>query len=84
MHFHNSGELYFGDEAYGNEVIHKTLGGVGGGYLTIVSRHVDIDGLIAANGLAPDSRFDQGAGTQIPSSYIFIVIHNFITDIYKV
>jgi hypothetical protein len=41
---------------------HKTLGGVGGGYLTVNSRHVDIDGLIAANGLAPDSRFDQGAG----------------------
>ncbi|KAL4226615.1 hypothetical protein ACF0H5_014598 [Mactra antiquata] len=56
------GDLYFGDEEFGNTVIYKTLGGSGGGYLTVNSRHVDIDGLVAANGLDPDSRFDQGAG----------------------
>lgn len=56
------GELYFGDKAYGNDVVFKTIGGAGGGALIINSRHVDIDGLIAANGNAPDSRFPTGSG----------------------
>ena len=56
------GDLYFGDNAHSNDVVYKTIGGAGGGALVINSRHVDIDGLIAANGNAPDSRFDTGSG----------------------
>ena len=43
-------------------MIYKTLGGAGGGAVSINSRHVDIDGLIAANGESPDARFDRGSG----------------------
>ena len=41
------------------------LGGAGGGLLYLHSRHVDIDGEVSANGLAPDSRHDTGAGELI-------------------
>lgn len=54
--------MYFGDEPYGNTVVYKTIGGAGGGAVKINSKHVDIDGLIAANGEAPDDRFDTGSG----------------------
>ena len=37
-------------------------GGAGGGKLHLQSRHVDIDGRIFANGMAPDSRADMAAG----------------------
>ena len=43
-------------------MVRKGLGGAGGGRLEVYSRHVDIDGLIAANGMNPDSRSDRGAG----------------------
>ncbi|WAR26294.1 hypothetical protein MAR_011998 [Mya arenaria] len=58
----SAGDLYYGDHPHGNKMIYKTLGGAGGGYLVIESRHVDIDGLVAANGNAPDTRFDRGSG----------------------
>ncbi|KAH3816401.1 hypothetical protein DPMN_117917 [Dreissena polymorpha] len=67
------GELYLGDKEHGNQMIYKTLGGAGGGYLIVNSRHVDIDGLIAANGMPPDERFDRGSG----DSYLLV------TCIYK-
>ena len=38
------------------------FGGAGGGKLHLQSRHVDIDGRIFANGMAPDSRADMAAG----------------------
>jgi hypothetical protein len=57
-----TGELYFGDNVYGNTVVRKGLGGAGGGKLEVRSRHVDIDGLVAANGMNPDTRSDRGAG----------------------
>ena len=57
-----TGQLYFGDEAYGNRIVPKGLGGAGGGLLYLNSRHIDIDGHVSASGLDPDSRFDTGAG----------------------
>jgi hypothetical protein len=42
--------------------VYETIGGAGGGAFSLISRHVDIDGLISANGNAPDDRFDTGAG----------------------
>ncbi|XP_060557569.1 uncharacterized protein LOC132717977, partial [Ruditapes philippinarum] len=61
-HGYHFGELYFGDNVYGNTVVRKGLGGPGGGKLEVRSRHVDIDGLVAANGMNPDARSDRGAG----------------------
>jgi len=63
QYFSVVGDLYFGDHPHGNQMLYKTLGGAGGGYLVIVSRHVDIDGVVSANGMAPDTRFDRGSGT---------------------
>ena len=57
--------MYFGDNEFGNQIVPMGLGGAGGGLLYLHSRHVDIDGEVSANGLAPDSRHDTGAGEWI-------------------
>ena len=56
------GKLYFGDNIYGNRLVPLGYGGAGGGKFHLQSRHVDIDGRIFANGMAPDSRADMAAG----------------------
>ena len=57
-----TGRLYFGDNKYGNRPVPMGTGGAGGGRLTLNSRHVDVDGYITVSGLAPDARFNSGAG----------------------
>ncbi|XP_077861759.1 uncharacterized protein LOC144342564 [Saccoglossus kowalevskii] len=46
------GELYFGDEPFGNRVVRLGLGGSGGGALKITTRHMVLDGSITADGKA--------------------------------
>ena len=59
---YSTDDLYFGDNAYGNNPILEYAGGAGGGALSIESTHIDIDGTISVDGLPPDSRFDAGSG----------------------
>ena len=65
MNLLSIGQLYFGDNQFGNQVVPMGLGGAGGGLLYLHSRHVDIDGEVSANGLSPDSRHGAGAGELI-------------------
>ena len=70
--FFSIGDLYFGDNQFGNQIVPMGLGGAGGGLLYLHSRHVDIDGEVSANGLAPDSRHDTGAGELILNLCILV------------
>ncbi|XP_070535283.1 uncharacterized protein [Ptychodera flava] len=56
------GELYFGDEWYGNRVLRRGLGGAGGGSLKIITRHMLLDGTITADGETPSSTHAQKSG----------------------
>ena len=45
-----------------NDLVYEGMGGTGGGSVHIVSRHVDIDGAVTANGEPADATHGLAAG----------------------
>ena len=57
-----SDSLYFGDDSHRNTIVRGHVGGVSGGRIYMTGRHVEIDGRITANGLAPETQLGNNAG----------------------
>ena len=71
------GTLYFGDLPYGNPVVHRGLGGRGGGAVHLTGHHMELDGEITANGEASEGTYTRLAGQSGLCLYTYTSVVNF-------